>query len=78
MMSLGADRYRPHKAKAPYKKCGRKVRYETIHEAERAARKCVEARGGTIRAYDCGVDGAGCGGFHLSAMPYRPSPKWGR
>lgn len=50
------------------KECGRKVRYETKKEAQRA---CIRMRGGVgkkqvdMRAYECRY----CGGFHFGHRP---------
>lgn len=68
-MSLG---HRPRSSiKVPYNKCGRKKRYPTEYEADRATRLCMQARGGAIRSYDC----MGCGGFHLTSWAWTPSKR---
>lgn len=56
----GFDRVAPGKR---YRMCERKTRFDSPHDAARAARRSG------LRAYDCGF----CEGYHLTSRPYDPA-----
>lgn len=66
-MSLSARRFQLVERVRRWRGCRSKMRYESLHEAERARERCEDARDRPLRVYDC----AACGGWHLSSKPFR-------